>query len=103
MVISAGENIYCAEVERVLLAHPYLAEAATFGVPDSRLGERLVAVVVPHASAGDVKAEQVQQFVGEHLAAYKIPTEVRVQREPLLRNHLDKVDKVFLRRSYVGE
>lgn len=103
MVISAGENIYCAEVERVLLAHPCLAEAATFGVPDSRLGERLVAVVVPHASAGDVKAEQVQQFVGEHLAAYKIPTEVRVQREPLLRNHLDKVDKVFLRRSYVGE
>jgi len=103
MVISAGENIYCAEVERVLLAHPSLAEAATFGVPDARLGERLVAVVVPHASAGEVTAEQVQHFVGEHLAAYKIPTEVRVQHKPLLRNHLDKVDKVFLRRFYVGE
>jgi acyl-CoA synthetase (AMP-forming)/AMP-acid ligase II len=41
MVISAGENIYCAEVERVLLAHPGLAEATAFGVPDARLGERL--------------------------------------------------------------
>lgn len=103
MVISAGENIYCAEVERVLLAHPSLAEAATFGVPDGRLGERLVAVVVPHASAGEVTAEHVREFVGEHLAAYKIPTEVRVQHEALLRNHLDKVDKVFLRRFYAGE
>ncbi len=103
MVISAGENIYCAEVERVLLAHPDLAEAATYGVPDPRLGERLVAVVVPHASAGPVAAEQVQQFVGAHLAAYKVPTEVRVQMTPLVRNHLDKVDKVFLRRMHLGE
>jgi acyl-CoA synthetase (AMP-forming)/AMP-acid ligase II len=103
MVISAGENIYCAEVERVLLAHPALAEAATFGVPDPRQGERLVAVVVPHASAGEVTPEQVQAFVGTHLAAYKVPTEVRVQHEPLVRNHLDKVDKLFLRRSYAEE
>lgn len=101
MVISAGENIYCAEVERVLLAHPALAEAATFGVPDARLGERLVAVVVPHASAGTVLSNEVQEFVGMHLAAYKVPTEVRVQRQSLPRNHLDKVDKVALRKLHV--
>lgn len=98
MVISAGENIYCAEVERVLLAHPELAEAATFGVPDARLGERLVAIVVPHASAGEVSPAQVKEFVGAHLAAYKVPTEVRIQRQSLPRNHLDKVDKVALRK-----
>ncbi|MGA0104650.1 MAG: AMP-binding enzyme [Steroidobacteraceae bacterium] len=102
MVISAGENIYCAEVERVLLAHPALAEAAAFGVPDDRLGERLVAVVVPHASAGTVTAEAIREHVGAHLAAYKVPTEVRVQHDSLPRNHLDKVDKVAMRRLHGG-
>ena len=100
MVISAGENIYCAEVERVLLAHPDLAEGTAYGVPDERLGERLVAIVVPHASAGEVTPEAVQRHVGAHLAAYKVPTEVIVQRTPLPRNHLDKVDKVALRRGH---
>jgi acyl-CoA synthetase (AMP-forming)/AMP-acid ligase II len=100
MVISAGENIYCAEVERVLLAHPGLAEAVAFGVPDSRLGERLMAIVVPHASAGRIGSDQVKQHVAAHLAAYKVPAEVLVQHEALPRNHLDKVDKVQLRRRY---
>jgi long-chain acyl-CoA synthetase len=100
MVISAGENIYCAEVERVLLAHPALAEGTAYGVPDGRLGERLVAIVVPHASAGEVTPEAVQRHVAAHLAAYKVPTEVIVRRTPLPRNHLDKVDKVALRRGH---
>jgi acyl-CoA synthetase (AMP-forming)/AMP-acid ligase II len=100
MVISAGENIYCAEVERVLLAHPSLAEATAFGVPDTRLGERLLSIVVPHASAGPVSAEDIVRHVAAHLAAYKVPTEVLVQHEPLPRNHLDKVDKVALRRAH---
>lgn len=103
MVISAGENIYCAEVERVLLAHPALAEAAAFGVPDERLGERLLAVVVPHASAGSVTPEAVRTHVGAHLAAYKVPTEVLVRHDALPRNHLDKVDKVALRRRHGGD
>ena len=51
MIISAGENIYCAEVERVLTQHPHVMEAATFGVPDARLGEKLVAVVVARAGS----------------------------------------------------
>jgi len=100
MVISAGENIYCAEVERVLLAHPALAEAAAFGVPDARLGERLIAIVVPHASAGEITPEEVSAHVGAHLAAYKIPSEILVQQTGLPRNHLDKVDKVALRRLH---
>jgi acyl-CoA synthetase (AMP-forming)/AMP-acid ligase II len=100
MVISAGENIYCAEVERVLLAHPGLTEATAFGVPDARLGERLVAIVVPHASAGPISPAEIQQHVAAHLAAYKVPTEVQVQAGALPRNHLDKVDKVALRRRH---
>ena len=102
MVISAGENIYCAEVERVLLGHPGLAEATAFGLPDARLGERLVAIVVPHASAGAISAEEIRSHVAAHLAAYKVPTEVLVQSGALPRNHLDKVDKVALRRRFGG-
>ena len=49
MVISGGENIYCAEVERVLTEHAEVLEAMAFGKPDARLGERLVALVVRRA------------------------------------------------------
>ncbi len=101
MVISGGENIYCAEVERVLLANPEVLEAAAFGVPDERLGERLVAVVVPRADAVvRLTPAAIQAEVGQHLAAYKVPAAVRVQAAALPRNHLDKVDKRVLRRQF---
>lgn len=103
MVISGGENIYCAEVERVLLANPEVLEAAAFGVPDARLGERLVAVVVPRDGAGErLTPAAMQALVGEHLAAYKVPGEVILQAVALPRNQLDKVDKRVLRERYAG-
>ena len=49
MVLRAGENVYCAEVEAALYEHPAVYEAAVFGVPDERLGEEVVAVVNPKA------------------------------------------------------
>lgn len=101
MIISAGENIYCAEVERVLLAHPDLVEAAAFGVPDDRLGERLVVVVVPRRGEQTHLTEAaVKQHIGAHLAAYKVPSEVQIEITGLPRNHLDKVDKVRLRAGF---
>lgn len=60
MVISGGENIYCAEVERILANHPAIRDCIVYGQPDERLGERLAAhVVVAHdtrVSEDDVKA-----------------------------------------------
>ena len=47
MVIRAGENVYCAEVEAAIYEHPAVHEAAVFGVPHERLGEEVAAVVVP--------------------------------------------------------
>ena len=47
MIISGGENIYCAEVERVLAEHPDVREVLAFGLPDARLGERLAVAVLP--------------------------------------------------------
>ena len=102
MLISSGENIYCAEVERVLMEHPEITEAAAFGVPDPRLGERLVVAVVGQAGHG-LTADLVREHVGGRLAAYKIPTEVLVEADPLPRTATGKVDKRVLRARHPAE
>jgi long-chain acyl-CoA synthetase len=99
MVISAGENIYCAEVERVLCASPDFSEAALFGVPDARLGERAIAAVAPKAGVA-VSEAQVKALVRAELADYKVPAEVVFDIAPLPRNAVGKVDKAALRLAY---
>lgn len=101
MVISSGENIYCAEVERVLNQHPDVVEAAAIGVPDERLGERLIALVVIHPGSEPAE-DQLKAHVGDHIASYKVPTEILFEREPLPRNGLGKVDKRALRARELG-
>ncbi|MGE8135154.1 class I adenylate-forming enzyme family protein [Novosphingobium subterraneum] len=96
MVISGGENIYCAEVERVLGTIPGLTECAAFGLPDERLGERLVAVVI----APNIDEAGVIEWVASRLARYKAPTRVAVTTTPLPRNALGKVDKIALRKLW---
>ncbi len=93
MVISGGENIYCAEVERVLGEMPGITECAAFGIPDERLGELLVCVV--RATGTDEAA--VIRWVAERLARYKAPGHVAFATESLPRNHVGKVNKVALR------
>ncbi len=94
MVISGGENIYCAEVERVIGEMPQVVECATFGIADDRLGEKLVAVVV---GDGGLDEDAVTDWVAQHLARYKVPGRVFVSPDPLPRNHLGKIDKIALR------
>ena len=102
MVICAGENIYCAEVGRVLSMLDGQAEVALFGVPDDRTGERAVAAVVwredAEARAGE---DEVIAHVRGHLADYKAPSEVRFDLGPLPRNGLGKVDKARLVERYI--
>lgn len=93
MVISSGENIYCAEVERVMNEIPQVAECAAFGIADERLGEMLVAVVV----AKDIGEQEIVDTVGSKLAKYKAPGRVKFSNDPLPRNHVGKVDKAKLR------
>ena len=99
MVISGGENIYCAEVEGALQQHPDLVEAAAFGLPDDRLGERLVAVVRPRPGATIEPAGVSEALVG-HLAGYKMPAAIFITDRSLPRNALGKVDKRALRAAY---
>lgn len=96
MVISGGENIYCAEVERVMGEMPGVSECAAFGIADERLGELLVAVV----RGRDIAEEAVRHWVGERLARYKAPGRVAVISEPLPRNDVGKVNKVALRAAW---
>ena len=101
MIISAGENIYCAEVERVLTQHPHVKEAAAFGVPDARLGEKLVAVVVAQAGT-ELSPAQLQDFCNARLAPYKIPREWRFDAGPLERSASGKVMKEQVRARLTG-
>ena len=101
MVISAGENIYCAEVECVLAMVPHHLEVALFGVPDERLGERAVAAIVFSETADQhPDSRVVRAHAREHLADYKVPTEIVFDLGPLPRNVTGKVDKAELRKRY---
>ncbi len=96
MVISGGENIYCAEVERIMNAMPQVVECAAFGVPDERLGELLVARVV----GDNIDGAAIIAEVAAKLARYKAPAEVRIGADPLPRNDVGKIDKKRLRAEW---
>ena len=80
LVISGGVNVYPAEVERELLAHPAVSEAAVFGVPDPDWGERVCAAVVPVAGAM-LDADELSAWVRPRLTAAQRPKDVHVLDE----------------------
>ena len=98
MVVSGGENVYPAEVENVLMAHPGVADVAVIGVPDQQWGETVKAVVVPAAGAEPTPAHLIA-FAREQLAHYKCPTSVDFV-DALPRNPSGKVLKRELREPY---
>ena len=100
MFIRGGDNVYAAEVERVLAEHPDVAEAAVIGVPDDTWGEVGLAFLVPAAGA-EVDVPGVLRHCREHLAEYKCPASVAVVGE-LPRNALGKVAKEELRERAVA-
>jgi fatty-acyl-CoA synthase len=99
MIISGGENIYCAEVENVLAAHPKVAEVALIGVPDSRYGEAPLAVVAPRDPADPPTPAELGAWCREKLARYKNPREYSVVGA-LPRNPSGKVLKTALRQEH---
>ncbi|MGQ9709899.1 MAG: acyl-CoA synthetase [Anaerolineae bacterium] len=98
MIISGGENVYPAEVESILHAHPAVAEAALIGVPDEKWGEVGRAIVVLHPGA-QVTAEEILTFCRERLASYKVPKSV-IFVDELPKTGANKVDKERLRKLY---
>ena len=90
MIVSGGENVFPAEVEDLLAAHPGVVEAAVIGVADEQMGQRLLAFVVRRDPA--LTAGELREHVRSHLANYKVPREVRFL-DSLPRNAAGKVVK----------
>lgn len=101
MIISGGENIYCAEVEDVLAAHPGVAEVALIGVPHETRGQQPLAVIAPAEPDAPPTADEIEEFCRERLAAYKRPREVSIV-PTLPRNASGKVLKTRLRADHSG-
>jgi len=101
MFISGGENVYPAEIEKVLYEHPAVYACAVIGVPDERWGEVGLALVVlePEAEATE---EEVLQHLRGRLAPYKVPKSV-VFRESLPISGAGKILKQELRAEYIPE
>ncbi|GAA4883607.1 class I adenylate-forming enzyme family protein [Ferrimonas pelagia] len=101
MVIRGGENIYCGEVENVVLDHPAVAHCAVFGLPHDRLGEEL-SVAIELAPGAQPDQGSIQAHVAAHLAHFKVPSRVFFAEQPLPRNAVHKIQKHLVRAQYLS-
>ena len=96
LIISGGENIYPAEVERVLRQHPAVADAAVIGRPDAKWQEVPVAYIVARAGRCGGRRRSMERFCLAQLARYKVPREY-VFVDSLPRNAMGKVQHFRLK------
>lgn len=97
MFISGGFNVYPAEVEKLLAAHPAIGMAAMVGVPDERMGEVGKALIVLRPGA-QAEADELLGWARENMANYKVPRHIAIV-DDLPRNAAGKVSKIDLARS----
>ncbi|WP_339031758.1 long-chain fatty acid--CoA ligase [Bradyrhizobium symbiodeficiens] len=95
MIISGGENVYPAEVERVLLEHPDVSECAVIGRPDPRWDEVPIAYVIPRSGCR-LEADELRTHIQAQLARYKVPRDI-VFVADLPRTALGKVQHFLLK------
>jgi AMP-binding enzyme C-terminal domain len=98
MIITGGENVYCAEVENALAAHPAVVELAVIGAPDERWGETPAAIAVLQPGA-TLTLDELRDWGGARIARYKLPTILHVVTA-LPRNASGKVLKTELRTRF---
>ncbi|MCU1588905.1 MAG: baiB [Frankiales bacterium] len=94
LILTGGANVYPAEVEAALDAHPAVRSSAVFGLPDDDLGERVHAVV--DVADGDVTADALLAHLSDRLVRYKVPRAIEVVHEPL-RDDAGKLRRSALR------
>lgn len=100
IIIRGGENISCIEVEEAIYAHPQVAEASVFGMPDERMGEQPTGVYLVKDGCS-VSEEQLRAFLLERIAPFKVPVRLWQERETLPRLGTEKVDKRALKARYL--
>ena len=98
MIVTGGENVYCAEVESALYDHPDVLEAVVFGIPDPRWGEAVYGVVVPRRE--DVSEEELIAHCRERIASFKVPKRIEFRPEELPKSAAGKVLKRELREPF---
>ncbi|HEY5354813.1 MAG TPA: AMP-binding protein [Streptosporangiaceae bacterium] len=101
MIITGGFNVYSAEVEQALMAHPAVLDCAVVGLPDDKWGEKVTAVVQPHPGQ-DVPGDDLRVFVKERLGGVKAPKLVEVWPD-LPRSRVGKVLKNEVRSRLLGQ
>ena len=101
MIISGGVNIYPAEIESVLAAHPAVQDVAVIGVPNAEFGEEVKAIVQPVAGrvADDALREGLSAHCRAALAGYKVPKSIEF-RSDMPRTETGKLQKRLLRDAY---
>jgi long-chain acyl-CoA synthetase len=93
LILRGGANVSPVEVEQTLVEHPDVAEAAVFGLPDDRLGERVIASII--GAVPDPDLDAIRAHCTTRLAAYKVPEQIRVV-DSFPRNAMGKVMKTAL-------
>ncbi len=101
MIITGGENVFTAEVERVLLEHPNIIEAAVVGVPNDPWGEQVCALLVLEDGPEPSK-QHIEDFCRESLAAYKVPRRIEFATA-IPRNAMGKVQKFRVVEALVND
>jgi acyl-CoA synthetase (AMP-forming)/AMP-acid ligase II len=97
MIITGGFNVYSAEVEQAVMAHPAVRDCAVVGLPDDRWGERVTVVLELHAGSS-VSPEELREFVKGRVGSVKTPKQVEVWPE-LPRSKVGKVLKTEVRQQ----
>ena len=100
MIITGGFNVYSVEVESALMQHPDVQDSAVVGLPDEKWGERVVAVLQPHAGR-QVDAEAIKAFVKARIGSVKAPKQVEVWAD-LPRSKVGKVLKKEVRAALLA-
>ena len=98
LIIRGGENIYPVEIENRLDEHPAVREVVVLGVDHRELGQEIKAVIVPYDGV-EIDPDELTTFVGETLAAHKVPAHWEIRTEPLPRNATGKI----LKRVVMGD
>ncbi len=101
MLIRGGENVYPREIEEHLFAHPAVAVAQVFGIPDAKYGEEVCAWIILKVGATATE-EDIRTFCRDRMAHYKVPRHVRFRTE-LPMTVTGKAQKFLMRKAMVEE
>jgi len=99
MIVTGGENVYCGEVEAVIVNHSAVREAAVFGIPDPQWGEVVAACVVLKPGMA-LTAEELTLHCRQSLANYKVPRHLEFWTEDLPKSGSGKILKRLLRERF---